>query len=283
MEWRDVLLNGLKVRVFELNGLSVGAALDVGPRVLFFGERDFNLFAVLPEVGFETLDGFWRLYGGHRLWVAPEAMPRTYSIDDGPVEVEVREKRITVTGPLEEKNGIRKRITIEPHGKALRVVHEVENTSRWPLEFAPWAISVLRGGGYALLPLKPGEEGLLPDRHIALWPYTRLNDERLLFLEDCLVVRHRALKKPLKVGTRGSAAAYWVDGFLFVKRVRESGPYPDLGSNIEVYAGETYIELETLGPLRRVEPGEVHFHEELWEVKRMESPLESGVLDEALG
>lgn len=282
MEWRDVLLNGLRVRMFEVNGISFGVAPYVGPRVLFFGEKDFNLFAVLPEVGFETPDGFWRLYGGHRLWVAPEAMPRTYSIDEGPVEVEVRGKRVTVTGPVEEKNGIRKRLTIKPEGKALRVVHEVENTSRWPLEFAPWAISVLRGGGYAVIPLKPRGEGLLPDRHIALWPYTSLNDERLLFLEDCLVVKHRAVREPLKVGTRGSVAAYWVEGFLFVKRVEESGPYPDLGSNIEVYAGENYIELETLGPLRRVEPGEVHSHEELWEVKRMESPLERGALDEAL-
>ena len=40
-----------------------------------------NLFAELPEVGWQTPHGFYRLLGGHRFWVAPETMDITYLLE----------------------------------------------------------------------------------------------------------------------------------------------------------------------------------------------------------
>ena len=42
--------------------------------------------------------------------------------------------------------------------------------------------------------------------------------------------------------------------------------YPDFGSTVEIYTNNLFLELETLGPLRRIEPGEVNRHAELWKV-----------------
>jgi hypothetical protein len=40
--------------------------------------------------------------------------------------------------------------------------------------------------------------------------------------------------------------------------------YPDLNSNVEVYCGDEFIELETLGPLQQLEPGQSLSHREVW-------------------
>ena len=55
---------------------------------------------------------------------------------------------------------------------------------------------------------------------------------------------------------------------LFVKRhTWETGAvYPDKGANYETYTAGTYMEVETLGPLRRLAPGESADHTETWQL-----------------
>ena len=66
--------------------------LDVGPRVIFYGFIDGqNMFKNFDEQMGLTGGDEWRIYGGHRLWHAPEVAPRTYSPDNEPVNYE-REK-----------------------------------------------------------------------------------------------------------------------------------------------------------------------------------------------
>lgn len=42
--------------------------------------------------------------------------------------------------------------------------------------------------------------------------------------------------------------------------------YPDFNVSVEIYTNNLFLELETLGPLKRVAPGEVNTHTELWSV-----------------
>ena len=59
---------------------------DMGPRVIrygFVGEE--NVFAELPDAVVKTELGEWKPLGGHRLWSAPEAWPRSYAPDTGPL------------------------------------------------------------------------------------------------------------------------------------------------------------------------------------------------------
>jgi hypothetical protein len=62
---------------------------------------------------------------------------------------------------------------------------------------------------------------------------------------------------------------------LFVKRfsVEPANKYPDLGCNAEAYVREACVELETLGPLTTLEPGEFITYEETWEVSAGEYPV----------
>ena len=275
-------VGGFKVRLFRVGSLVVGIPTEIGPRILHLAHAeapDVNLFGVVPEFAVETPEGRWRIFGGHRLWTSPEAMPRTYSLDDKPVRVEVREGGVVVEGNPEPQNSVRKRIVIRPRGDggSVEVVHEVENIGRWPIRFACWAISVMSRGGFAVVPVRAepvDERGLLPDRVIALWPYTDLRDERLILGTSYVIVRQDPrVEKPLKIGVRArpSWAAYWAGGYLFVKEVHfeEGAPYPDFQSSVEVYTNNLFLELESLGPLREVAPGGVNRHVEIWRVIRV--------------
>src|SRR5262245_37572244 len=78
---------------------------DVGPRIIRYamagGE---NILAELPEASVKTELGEWKPYGGHRLWHAPEAMPRSYSPDNSPIEFKQEgTNAVRLTQPVEPK------------------------------------------------------------------------------------------------------------------------------------------------------------------------------------
>ncbi|MCW4025973.1 MAG: hypothetical protein NWE76_00635 [Candidatus Bathyarchaeota archaeon] len=277
MEIQEKKIDGLNVKLIQLNNVIVGIATDVGPRILYLasgGRSEFNLFSVLPEAAMQTTEGFWRIYGGHRFWSSPEAMPRSYSVDDKPVKIGVKENSLTVYGNPEVENSVQKEITIEPSpGNGIRVVHTIENIGRWPIKLGCWALSVMRQEGFAIIPLKPSkvdEGGLLPDRHVSLWPYTDLTDERLALGKGYVFVRQNPkIQNPFKIGAMANPTwtAYWVDGIVFVKQfTQEGGEYPDFGCSVEAYTNADMLELETLSPLRTVGPSERIQHTEIWKI-----------------
>ena len=62
-----------------------------GPRIIHYGRIGGpNAFHVIPETRGQIQSGKWYPYGGHRLWHAPEVMPRTYQEDNAPVEAEMQ-------------------------------------------------------------------------------------------------------------------------------------------------------------------------------------------------
>lgn len=60
--------------------------------------------------------------------------------------------------------------------------------------------------------------------------------------------------------------AHFRNGNLFVKssQVKRGARYPDFGCNFEIYTEPCFLELETLGPLQNLEPGETIEHIEEW-------------------
>ena len=240
------------------------------------GAGTTNLFADLGKVPLETRYGDFYFRGGHRLWHSPEAMPRTYIPDNEGATVHEIENGIRIDQPAESWTHIAKSIEIEldPRQARLLLRHELRNEGAWSVEFAPWALTMFRLGGVGIFPQPAGNvdsAGLLPNRQITLWPYASLSDPRLALRDDFILVRADPKLPPFKFGyfNRHGWMGYWLDGILFVKRFdvsAKSKPYPDGGCNAESYCNDKFIELETLGPLTKVEPGESVFHHETWEV-----------------
>lgn len=270
-------MENLGIQKYTFGDMVLGIPSEIGPRILSLAHSsnpESNMFGILPSAGVETPDGFWRLFGGHRLWTAPEAMPRSYSPDDRPVSVERDGDAVRITGAPEEKNSVQKQIEISPAGAGAEVSHRIINTGRWPVKTACWALSVMAPGGFAAAPLKPRKtdaSGLLPDRMLALWPYTDLSDSRLVFEGNYVFLKQRPeISNPVKIGLTAEPcrAAYFLDGYVFVKEFSpREGVYPDYGSNVEMYACGEFLELETLGPMEVIEPGRGIEHRELWRVE----------------
>lgn len=263
--------------------------LDVGPRVLSYRLKDGkNVFHEYADQLGKAGEREWKIRGGHRLWVAPEDPKRTYAFDNSPVKVE----RVSKTGPLsfkpaaEIEYGIQKEMVVglEPTGSRVTVVHRVTNIGKEPTELAPWTLSVMAPGGLEIIPLPakfdhPGDPNLAmsgkdyaPNQTMVLWPFFDFKDPRCTFGSKYLTVRQLAdpKRKPTKFGLAHEMGwiGYLNQGTLFVKWItyQEGRTYPDRGCNFETWTDPDMLEVESLGPLVRLRPGETAEHTEVWEL-----------------
>jgi hypothetical protein len=241
---------------------------STGPRVFAMRASGGDLFAVLPGAGLDAPDGErFAFVGGHRLWAAPEVPEVTYRPDDRPCAVVEVDGGVRAEAPPDAA-GLIKAVEVRASGGDWIVEHEIRNGSGTALTFAPWAITQLRPGGSARLPLGAGGTGLQADRALVLWPYTRLDDPRLSVQADAVRIHAVPGAGPLKVGAApgDGSVSYDRDGRRFVKRVEvdPDGTYADRGATVQVYVNDAFCELETLGPLREVEPGGSARHRERW-------------------
>ena len=228
----------------------------------------------LPVV--PTPFGEFHFRGGHRLWHAPEAMPRTY-IPDTPVTVTELPDGVLLESQTEPGSGIRKQIEIHlaPDQPSLTLTHTLSNDGLWTIELAPWAITQFRLGGTVILPMPVGNAdpaGLLHNRQFSLWPYARFDDPRLTLGDEYVLFNADALLPPFKIGYFNPHGwlAYWLDGILFRKTfdVDKNSTYPDNNCNAEMYCNDHFVELESLGSLTRLDPGGSAQHVETWAVSK---------------
>jgi hypothetical protein len=248
---------------------------DVGPRIIRFGfaggENEFREF---PDMLGKTGDEEWHAYGGHRLWHAPEEVPRTYFGDNGPVRFETVDGGVRVTQPVEPTTGIEKQIDLRlsPDQAHVAVTHRLRNTNLWAVELAPWALSVMAQGGVGVLPLPPRgshPEDLRPTSTLALWSYTDLSDPRWIWGKKYVLVRQDpAMALPQKIGAvvPDGWLAYARSGRLFVKTFGyvPGARYPDLNCSAEIFVNADILEAESLGPLVSLQPGAAVEHIEHW-------------------
>lgn len=247
---------------------------DVGPRVIRFGfiggANEFNEFThQLGKVGGDE----WRLYGGHRLWNAPESMELTYVPDNGTIEVVQNEGSVIFRPPTEALTQIQKEIEIALSDEGqVTVTHRLWNRGSSPQELAPWALSVMAAGGTAIVALPPRgthDENLLPSSRMVLWAYTDFTDPRWTWGKKYILLRQDAsVQGSQKLGINNTEqwAAHANHGNLFVKLAafQPEATYPDMGSSTEIYTEGGMLEVESLAPFSQVAPGVAAEHVERW-------------------
>ncbi|MCW3062480.1 MAG: hypothetical protein JWQ02_4301 [Capsulimonas sp.] len=251
---------------------------EVGPRILRYGFVDGpNAFHVIGEDSGGAGSEKFVPYGGHRFWIAPEANPRCYEPDNGPVEtVEMRGDTLYLANPIEKISGFRKEIfvTLAGEGSAVKVVHRLTNHNIWPVTVSAWSLNIVANGGYVVLPQEEfvsHDEYLLPARTQVLWKFTDQADPRWRWGKKYVTLAQSAAEKnPQKVGVYNTLgwAAHITSEQVFVASIdvdpRGPSVLPDWGCNYETYTDGPFQELETLGPLTLVEPGEIVEHVEYW-------------------
>jgi hypothetical protein len=265
--------HGYPTAVLENPHLRLEYLTTAGPRIISLSlDGSPNILADVHDMVSDMPAGKFHFLGGHRLWTSPEVPEITYIPDDDGARAELIPGGVLLTC---ERGSVHKAIRLELDAQQPRVklLHTITNVGAGILNAAPWALTMFRQGGTAILPQPVGNAdplGLLPNRLLVIWPYTRLNDPRLSLRDDFILLRAGSSLPPVKLGFTSQAGwmAYWLEGVLFCKTfdLHLGAPYPDGGCNAETYCGNRFIELETLGPLAALAPGQEFHLTETWDL-----------------
>jgi hypothetical protein len=260
--------------------------LDVGPRVISYRlPGGVNVLKNYDAMMGGTNEAEWQIRGGHRFWLAPEDLTRTYFPDNRPVRWEqTGPHSAKFTPPPEDEYGVQKEMHLAFAAKGTRVAVtlKVTNIGNRPTELAPWGPTVMAPGGVEIIPLPPkrphpghvsnakSPADYAPNQELILWPYFDFADTRWTFGSRYAFLRQDVNKGPTKIGLahRMGWVAYLNSGVLFVKRFdyREGAVYPDLGTRYQTFSNEDMLEMETVGELVMLPPGQSAELVESWEL-----------------
>jgi len=252
---------------------------DVGPRVIRFGfTGGQNLFKEFPEQLGRTGEDKFQLRGGDRVWKAPEDSVATWAPDNIPLTIQITPAGLIAREPVEPSTNLQKEIEVSMavSGTAVTVTHRITNRSLFALEFAPWALTMMAQGGTAISGFPPRgthPANLEATNPLVMWAYTNLADSRWRFTKKYLTLRQDPNNKEAqKLGmfNRDTWAAYLLNHELFVKKTTAdpSRTYPDFGCSFEAFTNNDFLEIETLGPLTKVAPGQTVELVEHWALYR---------------
>lgn len=260
--------------LFLSNGtLELIIPLDFGIRILGLrppgGE---NLFYEQPAAdALFTTPGGWRLYGGHRFWLAPEN-ERSYWPDNSPVEHELHDGGVVLRQPADGFLDVEKSLDINfgDDPEAVAVTHRAINRGGADLRCGLWGISTLRAGGTASVPFSGTGDEYSPTRSLSVWENYSLSDERLRFGDNVVYVDQLPVYAPFKIGLacREGEMRYDNGGYGFTIRfdVDPGRIYPDANSAAQIYTHRDMLEIESLSPLVSLAPGDSAEHKEYWTV-----------------
>lgn len=262
--------------IYISNGsIDIVATTDIGPRIMragFSGEK--NLLLELKEEIGKTGGEDFRLYGGSRLWHSPEANPRSYMPDNEPVGYSWNNNILKLTQLTESKTGMQKEIMLKmlDSENKIEYTYRIYNRGIWPVKYALWALTLMANNGRAIIPQEPFQswnDNLLPARPLVLWSYTEMNDPRWTWGRKYIQLRQdTGAKGPTKCGLLNKLCweAYYLEGYVLIKRFQYDlcADYPDFQCNAQVYTDPQLFELETLSPLKTIEPGDYSEHKENW-------------------
>jgi hypothetical protein len=251
------------------------ATTDVGPRIIrlgFVGGQ--NLFKEWKDQLGKAGGKEWKCFGGHRLWHAPEVMPRTYAPDNDPIQYDWDGKILTLRQGAEPSTGIAKQIEIalDPARNKVTVTHYLINKNCWDVELALWCLTVMDEGGRAIFPQEPFQSHdvcLVPSRPLAMWYFTDMADPRWTWGTKYIQLRQDPKAKTCqKIGflNKQGWAAYSLKGQVFIKRFDydPAATYTDFGCNTETYTQSDMLEVESLGSLTKIAPNGQAKHIERW-------------------
>jgi hypothetical protein len=239
---------------------------DVGPRVIRFGfVGGDNILKEFPDQIGKTGETDFQLRGGDRVWKAPEDPIATWAPDNVPVTVQITPNGVIAREPVEPLTGLQKEIEVSlaSSGTTVTVHHRITNHSLFPLEFAPWALTMMAQGGTVISGFPPRghhPQNLEATNPLVMWAYTDLSDPRWKFTRKYLTLHqdpNNSEAQKLGMFNQNTWAAYLRNDQVFVKRTTAdpAKQYPDFGCSFETFTNNLFLEIETLGPLTKLTPG----------------------------
>lgn len=248
---------------------------EVGPRIIRFGfVGGQNLFKEYPEQLGKSGEEKFQLRGGDRVWKAPEDPVATWVPDNVAVEIQVTPTGLIAREPVEPLTKLQKEIEVSlaDYGTNVLVTHRITNRSLFPLEFSAWALTMMAPRGLAVSGFPPRGKhpaNLEATNPLVMWAYTNLADPRWKFTKQYLTLRqdpNNNEAQKLGMFNPDTWAAYLLNHEAFVKRTKAdpSKIYTDFGCSFETFTNNEFLEVETLGPMTKLQPGQTVELTEKW-------------------
>jgi len=228
------------------------------------GENIFWEDRSLDGKGGDQTGKEWINFGGDKTWPAPEAdwgkhtgrkewMPPA-AFDSMPVKASIEGNEVVLTSPVDPDYGIRTIRRVRLFGDSLHIETSYERVSGEPSKVGVWVITQFKepvaicvaartnsvfAGGYYIFGNEP-------------WPQLERKARHIVMTRDP--------KSPHKMGT-DTRQLLWIGEreTCFITSWSQGNEYPDRGASAEVYTNpdpKKYVELETLGPLSWMKPGD---------------------------
>ena len=263
-----------KCLFIENSEIKIGVPVEFGIRISYLSYKGSdNLFFEQPKdmTDLTSKDG-WRVYGGHRLWVAPES-DNVYYPDNNPISYEIFDDKVVLHQQKDEWLNVEKTMEISfTEYNVVKVVNLVKNLDEKTRRFSAWGITSVAGGGTQFIPLKHGERSYYPLSNVCAWHYTNLGDERVEYFPEYIKLSHRATNKLFKIGVGhpNGPVKYVNKGVCFEKSfdIYSDKEYTDSNVSYETYMCNHMVEIESLSPLYEVNQNQTISHTELWRLTK---------------
>ena len=207
----------------------------------------------------------WMNFGGDKCWPAPQSAwpqhqgrdwPPPVACDALPVAAVVVERGVVLTSPVDPGYGIQvvRHVELDAGKPIMRIATQFRKLSGGAVRVGVWSITQMSDPERVCIQL--------PEASKFASGYVRLLEAEPadLKIDGRLLSLRRHARQQVKVGSDGSSMA-WL-GKNCVVRIDTGirpGDYPDGGCVTEVYTNPDplqYVELETLGPLTTMNPGD---------------------------
>ena len=211
---------------------------------------------LMPSQPWNTAGSF----GGDKTWPAPQSAwnwPPPDVFDAVPLVADIQGDTIRLSSPVSARFGIRTERTVSLDAKAARmkIVTRYEKVSGEPVEVGVWVITQTGVPEAAYLPIPVHSR--FPKGLSTLWEIP----SHQVTIRPELVEFRRDAKDSHKIGNDAGSLA-WI-GSRWSLRIdigrSKDATYPDDGCSAELYSNPDpagYVELETLGPLRKLSIGQ---------------------------
>lgn len=267
--------------VLLTNGvIELMVSVEAGPRLLhvsFCGQSnvlyedptDQHVFLNKTLTQFTGQPAYHHLYGGHRLYLSPAHLPQARYPDNAPVVYTPQPTGALFTAPVQKNTGIQlsMQLLLNEATPDFMVIHTAQNQADQPQSAALCTTTMVKGGGFAVLPQNQGSAFFVPDRVYTYWPFTRVQDPRFVMHPAFMTIQHNAaLPYSFKMGYNNTSGllAYANNGTVLTKRYLHdpAALYPDHDSSSQIYCNKHFLELTVQSPLYRITAGETVKHVE---------------------
>lgn len=265
---------------------------EQGGRILEFSTENLNVLFRNPEfigikgdINAEYKAENWLNYGGYKGWPAPQskwAWPPIFDIDLNTFSYEIfkfkKSLMVALSSPVSETIGLKfiREIVIEDECNHINIRETIVNSNKEPVQWAVWGNTQALSPGYADIKLNSdvftGGITFYQDFDIpSSNAYAVRKEDRKILRLNC----NNEEKFKVGVVTDSGIIQYYCNAYkdktlLFTQKFQYEGQvvYPH-SSNVEIYVDDMlpYTELEILGGISDIMPGENKSIEMVWQLE----------------